>query len=147
MRSRHSSAFVARFSSVIAFAIAKLCGADVRLKRGVYRALTYIEGATPGDAIAITFRRMRLNRNWGYTNYRLGVFSLTPASIEALYPNKYKENLVIPGRSNAVPWDLDLAKGTVRLREPRSRTHAMEFPARPMLGCVGVAAPGDFGAS
>jgi len=107
----------------------------------------YIEGAAPGDAIAVTFRRVRLNRNWGYTNYRLGVFSLTPGSIETLYPNRYKESVVIDGRSNAVPWDLDLARGVVRLREPVSKVHKMEFPARPMLGCVGVAAPGDFGAS
>ncbi len=107
----------------------------------------FIEGAAPGDAIAVTFRRMRMNRNWGFSNYRLGVFSLTPASIETLYSNKYKESLVIPGRSNAVPWDLDLAKGTVRLREPHSKTHSMEFPAKPMLGCIGVAAPGDFGPS
>lgn len=107
----------------------------------------YVEGAAPGDAIAVTFRRMRMNRNWGYTNYRLGLFSLTPAAIETLYPNTYKEGLVIPGRSNVVPWDLDLAKGTVRLREPRSKTQPMEFPARPMLGCVGVAASGDFGPS
>ncbi len=105
----------------------------------------YIEGAAPGDAIAVTFGRIRMNRNWGYTNYRLGVFSLTPGAIETLYPNNYKEGLVIPGRSNTVPWDLDLAKGTVRLREPRSKAHPMEFPARPMLGCVGVAAPADFG--
>jgi acetamidase/formamidase len=107
----------------------------------------YIEGAAPGDAIAVTFRRIRMNRNWGYTNYRLGLFSLTPGAAETLYPNKYKEGVVIPGRSNAVPWDLDLAKGTVRLREPRSQAHPMEFPARPMLGCVGVAAAGDFGPS
>ena len=107
----------------------------------------YIEGAASGDAIAVTFGRIRMNRNWGYTNYRLGVFSLTPGSIEALYPNRYKEDIVIPGRSNAVPWDLDLTKNTVRLREPRSKAHPMEFPARPMLGCVGVAAPADFGPS
>jgi amidase len=107
----------------------------------------YVEGAAPGDAIAVTFRRIRMNRNWGYSNYRLGVFSLTPAAIETLYPNRYKEGVVIPGRSNAVPWDLDLANGMARLREPRSKLHPMEFPARPMLGCVGVAAPGDFGPS
>jgi acetamidase/formamidase len=105
----------------------------------------HVEGAAPGDAIAVTFRRIRMNRNWGYSNYRLGVFSLMPSTIEALYPNKYKEGVVIPGRSNAVPWDIDLAKGTVRLREPISKLHRMEFSARPMLGCVGVAAPGDFG--
>ena len=104
----------------------------------------YVEGAEPGDAIAVTFRKIRMNRNWGFSNYRLGLFSLSPNSIESLYPNRYKENAVIEGRSNAVPWDLDVAKGTVRLREPASRVHRMEFPARPMLGCVGVAPPGDF---
>jgi len=107
----------------------------------------YVEGAEPGDAIAVTFRKIRMNRNWGFSNYRLGLFSLSPNSIESLYPNRYKENAVIEGRSNAVPWDLDVAKGTVRLREPASRVHRMEFPARPMLGCVGVAAPADFGPS
>jgi acetamidase/formamidase len=88
-----------------------------------------------------------MNRNWGYTNYRLGLFSLTAGAIERTYPNNYKEGVVIPGRSNAVPWDLDLEKATVRVREPRSKVHPMEFAARPMLGCVGVAAPADFGPS
>ena len=63
----------------------------------------YVEGAAPGDAIAVTFRRIRMNRNWGYTNYRLGLFALNPTSIEKLYPNHYKDGAVIPGRSNAVP--------------------------------------------
>ena len=107
----------------------------------------HIEGAAPGDAIAVTFRRIRMNRNWGYTNYRLGLFSLAAGSIEKLYPNSYKEGAVYAGRSNAVPWDLDLQKGTVRLREPVSKVHKLEFPARPMLGCVGVAAAADFGPS
>ncbi len=107
----------------------------------------FIEGAEPGDAIAVTFRKITMNRNWGWTNYRLGVFSLAPASIEGLYPNRYKDGVVLPGRANAVPWDLDLARKTVRLREPVSRAIKFEFPARPMLGCVGVAAAGDFGPS
>ena len=107
----------------------------------------YVEGAEPGDSIAVTFFRIRMNRNWGFSNYRLGVFSLAPGTIEELYPNRYKEGLVIPGRSNSVPWDLNIEKGTVRLREPVSKTHKMEFAARPMLGCVGVAAGGDFGPS
>jgi acetamidase/formamidase len=105
----------------------------------------YIEDAAPGDAIAVTFRKMRMNRNWGYSAYRLGLYSLTSNSIEALYPNRYKEGAVIEGRSNVVRWDLDLKNGVVRLREPVSKVHKMEFPARPMLGCVGVAAAGDFG--
>ena len=63
----------------------------------------YIEGAAPGDAIAITFRSIRMNRNWGYSGYRLGLFSLTANSIENLYPNRYKEGVVIEGRSNVGP--------------------------------------------
>lgn len=105
----------------------------------------YIEGAAPGDAIAVTFRKIRMNRDWGWSAYRLGLFSLTPSSIETLYPNNYKEGAVFEGRANVVPWNLDLKKGTVRLREPVSKSQRMEFPARPMLGCVGVAAAGDFG--
>ena len=104
----------------------------------------FIEGAEPGDALAIRFSRIRMNRNWGWSNYRLGLFSLAPESIESLYPRRYKDDLIRPGRSDLVPWDLDLQRGTVRLREPVSKVHPMEFPARPMLGCVGVAAVGDF---
>jgi amidase len=107
----------------------------------------FIEGAAPGDAIAVTFKSVRMNRNWGFTTYRLGLFSLAASSIEKLYSSNYKEGAVYAGRSNAVPWDIDLEKRTVRLREPVSKVHKMEFSARPMLGCVGVAAPGDFGPS
>ncbi|MBC8165657.1 MAG: acetamidase/formamidase family protein [Bryobacteraceae bacterium] len=105
----------------------------------------YIEGAEAGDAVAVTFRKVRMNRNWGWSGYRLGLFSLAPNSIETLYPNRYKEGAAFEGRANIVPWDLDLKKGTVRLREPISKKHRFEFAARPMLGCVGVAAAGDFG--
>ena len=104
----------------------------------------YVEGAESGDSLAIRFTKVTLNRNWGYTAYRLALFSLTPDSIERLYPGRYKDDLVIPGRANVVPWDIDIARKTVRLREPASGTTRLEFPARPMVGCVGVAPPGDF---
>lgn len=103
----------------------------------------YIEGAEPGDALIVTLNRVRLNRNWGWTSYRLGLFSLMPSYIEKAYPNHYKKDLVQPGRDNLVPWDIDLATNTVRLREPTSRGLKLEFAAEPMLGCVGVAAPGE----
>jgi len=107
----------------------------------------YIEGAAPGDAIAVTFRKIRMNRNWGWSAYRLGLYSLAPSSIEGLYPNRYKDGAAFEGRANVVPWDLDLKKATVRLREPSSKRQRFEFAAQPMLGCVGVAAAGDFGPS
>ena len=104
----------------------------------------FVEGAEAGDTLAVKLRKVRLNRNWGYSAYRLGLFSLTADYVETIYANRYKPDLVRKGRDNIVPWDIDLARGTVRLREPASSKLKLEFPARPMLGCIGVAAPGDF---
>src|SRR5262245_5663873 len=104
----------------------------------------YAEGAEPSDALIVRFTKVRMNRRWGWTAYRLGLFSLTPESIESLYPNRYKDDLIRSGQSNLIPWELDLERQTVRLREPASQIIKFEFPARPMLGCVGVAPAGDF---
>jgi len=104
----------------------------------------YVEGAEPGDALLVTFRRVAMNRNWGWTNYRLGSFAVTGDYMESVYPNRYKEDLVHKGRANNVPWDIDLEKKTVRLREPSSARVRFEYPALPMLGCVGVAPEGNF---
>jgi len=104
----------------------------------------YVEGAERGDTLIVTLRKVRLNRTWGYSAYRLGLFSLTPDYVEGIYSNQYKKDLVRKGSASIVPWDIDIARGTVRLREPASSRMKLEFPARPMLGCIGVAAPGDF---
>src|SRR5262245_42912616 len=97
----------------------------------------HVEGAEPGDALVIRFTRVRMNRTWGFSSYRLGLYSLMPESIEGIYPNRYRPNEIIADRVNVVPWDLDLTRQTVRLREPTSKAHRMEFAAKPMLGCVG----------
>src|SRR5215469_3684952 len=78
----------------------------------------YIEGAEPGDAILVHLRKVRLNRNWGSTSYRLAPFSVLPEFVESFYPNHYKPDVVRKGRDNVLPWDLDLKNNTVRLREP-----------------------------
>jgi acetamidase/formamidase len=104
----------------------------------------YIEGAEPGDAIRVELRRVRLNRDWGYSNYRLLLDALQPGAIETLYPNQFKPDSVIPGRASSVRWDLDLTRNMVKLHDPVSTRVKFEFPALPMLGCIGVAAPGDF---
>src|ERR1700676_2710103 len=104
----------------------------------------FIEGAEPGDSLIVTLRRVRLNRNWGYSAYRLGLYSLMPDYVESIYSNHYKGELVRKGSDTQVPWNIDLDRTTVRLREPSSSRVKLEFPARPMLGCIGVAAPGDF---
>ena len=104
----------------------------------------YIEGAEPGDAIGVTLRKVRPSRGTAWSFYRLGHFSLTGSAIENLYPNSYKADLVRPGRSDLLLWDVDTIKGTVKLREPVSARHKLEFPMEPMLGVVGVAPAGDF---
>ncbi len=104
----------------------------------------YIEGAEPGDAILVHLSKVRLNRNWGYSGLRLGLFALTPEYVEHLFPGTYKMDLVRKGSANMAPWDLDLVHNTVHLREPSSAHVKLDFPAKPMLGCIGVAAPGDF---
>src|SRR3954454_23580077 len=103
-----------------------------------------VEGAEPGDALVVHLKKVRLNRDWGWSAFRLGLFALTPEAVEHVYSNEYKPDLVRPGRSTLVPWDIDLKANTVRLREPSSKAHPLEFPARPMLGCIGVAPAGDF---
>ncbi len=104
----------------------------------------FVEGAEPGDAIAVKITKLSMNRDWGWSAYRLGLFSLTPEAVEHVYPNEFKPDLVRKGRSSLVIWDLDLKKKTVKLREPVSKVLNMEFPAKPMLGCIGVAPAGDF---
>jgi acetamidase/formamidase len=104
----------------------------------------YVEGAEPGDALVIRFTRVRMNRNWGWSNYRLGLYSLMPESIEGIYANRYRPGEIMKERVSVVPWDIDLKRSTVKLREPASAVHKMEFAAKPMLGCVGVAPAGDF---
>ncbi|MBI4625779.1 MAG: hypothetical protein HY736_21485 [Verrucomicrobia bacterium] len=48
-----------------------------------------MEGAEPGDALVVRFSKVRMNRTWGFTAYRLGLFALTPEAITTLYPGKY----------------------------------------------------------
>jgi acetamidase/formamidase len=104
----------------------------------------FVEGAEPGDALVVRLKKVRLNRDWGWSGFRLGLFSLTPEVVEHIYPNNVHPDLVIKGRATIVPWDLDRKANTVRLRTPKSQVHPLEFPAKPMLGCIGVAPAGDF---
>src|SRR5579863_7189415 len=104
----------------------------------------FIEGAEPGDSIFIHLNKVRLNRDWGWTAFRLGLYSLLPAAIEGIYPNRYKQDFPIPGRSDRIKWEIDLQHNMVELRDPMSKVVRLRFPAVPMLGCIGTAAPGDF---
>lgn len=104
----------------------------------------FIEGAEPGDALVVHFRRIRPNRPTAWSYYRLGTFSLLPDAVERLYPNSYNPGSVRPNRSNLLLWDVDLSRNVVKLHDPISAVSKLEFPTQPMLGVVGVAPAGDF---
>jgi len=104
----------------------------------------FVEGAEAGDALRVHLRKLELNRNWGSSCYRLGLFAVTPEFIPTMPPNNLYPDRVIKGSSDLVRWDIDLAQKKVRLRDPASGQPRLEFTARPMLGCIGVAAEGEF---
>jgi amidase len=101
----------------------------------------YIEGADYGDALAVHLDKVRLNRNWGYTSYRLSPAILS--NIDNLYPNVYKMGALRPQRADLIPWDLDLERGVANPRLLEGSGFRFNLPVRPMLGCIGVAPPGE----
>ena len=103
----------------------------------------YIEGAERGDALEVHLDRVRLNRNWGYTSYRLSPDILTAAAAERQYKNFYKMDALRPQQADLIPWDIELERGTVSPRMLEGSGFRFNLPVRPMLGCIGVATPGD----
>lgn len=102
----------------------------------------YIQDAEYGDSLEVHLDKVRLNRNWGYTSYRLSGDILTASAAEAQYKNFYKMNVLRPQRADLIPWDIDLAKQTVTPRLLEGSGYKFSIPAKPMLGCIGVATEG-----
>jgi acetamidase/formamidase len=94
-----------------------------------------IEGAMPGDVIAVRIRKLRLNRGTAISDDGLVDRALTTE-----YAGEHKDN-----NFNNVVWKLDAEKGVATLAKPPAHLKDLAVPVRPMLGCVGVA-PGFGGA-
>lgn len=103
----------------------------------------FIEEAEYGDALEVHLDRVRCNRNYGYTSYRLSPGILNPATVETLYKNFYKADVLRPGRADLIPWDIDLKRGVTSPRLLEGSNFKFDLPLRPMLGCIGVAPPGE----
>jgi acetamidase/formamidase len=97
----------------------------------------YIEGAEPGDALVVRLDRVRLNRTTGYTAFR--VSALTDSARDKYAPAPYVEGAVLPGRTDLIPFVIDLKNNTARPKETLSERADLVFRAVPMLGCIGVA--------
>lgn len=87
----------------------------------------FIEGANPGDTLAVRIDRLTPSRATGWTYSPLAFTVLDPAAIPDRPP---------PQR---VVWDIGGNTGTVRLREPPKGLEDFAPPLQPMIGCFGVA--------
>ena len=91
----------------------------------------YVDGAAPGDTLAITINKLQLNRNSALSDGRLAPTSVTPFYFsEARIADDLGEH-----------WLIDLEGGVARLRTPSERLKSFTVPVRPMLGCIATAPP------
>jgi acetamidase/formamidase len=88
----------------------------------------YIEGAEPGDTVAIHVTRLRLNRDWAISTDTLSNLAITPELAARM--NR---------QGQLVRWRLDLQR-RIAMREDASANLAQySVPLRPMLGCIALA--------
>ncbi|MFW5743828.1 MAG: acetamidase/formamidase family protein [Spirochaetota bacterium] len=91
----------------------------------------YVEGAMPGDTLAVTFESVWPNRTTGFTSPRIA-----PAVLEPGCRVDPEEGV------DLCTWTVDLEAGTARMSEPASQLADLVLPLEPMLGCFGVAPSG-----
>lgn len=91
----------------------------------------FVEGALPGDTLAVRLIKVRLNRDTAISDGIIAAGALDPA-----YNANYKE----PGIAHVV-WQLDREQGVARLQVPGDHLKNYSVPLRPMLGCIAVAPP------
>ncbi|MGA1195481.1 MAG: acetamidase/formamidase family protein, partial [Candidatus Latescibacterota bacterium] len=105
----------------------------------------YIEGAEPGDSIAVTFDHLMPNRAWGHTSARVAANVLDPG-----YTPKFDNNI------SRIIWKIDFENKTATPAEVCEGSHQttlgdgipatgylqkLTLPLNPHPGCFGVAPP------
>jgi acetamidase/formamidase len=108
-------------------------GAD---ERGVSRSLGgnpqtgpfYVDGAWPGDTLAIHFTRIRLNRD-----YAISDDVIVNRAVDSDLAIKLKDT------GNDVRWHLDRERMVATSERPGDHLRNFTVPLRPMLGCVATA--------
>ena len=91
----------------------------------------FVEGAEPGDTLAVRFDRLRPNRPRGFT-----APLVAPNVVDPWFPWELED----PGVSGD-DWFLDLDRGVATLESPPPGLEHLELPLEPFLGCFGVAPP------
>ena len=92
----------------------------------------YIEGAEPGDTLAVHLERLVPNRSFGYSDRRIAANVVDPDHVPELpWP--------AAGESPRTHWRVDVDAWTATLVEPETQLGALTLPLDPMVGCFGVA--------
>jgi acetamidase/formamidase len=91
----------------------------------------YVEGAMPGDTLAIKFNRIRLNRDTAGSGDRIVPDALNAGYFrDAKFDDKFSSE-----------WKLDRENGVAMLAKPSEHLKNFRVKLQPMLGCVAVAPP------
>jgi acetamidase/formamidase len=88
----------------------------------------FVEGAEPGDALAVRIDRLFPNRAHGISSAVVATNVVDPDFVRGLPEERL------------VRWELDLQHGTATLPAWGLSGQALTLPLEPMLGCLGVAA-------
>ena len=90
----------------------------------------YVEGAEPGDTLAVFLDRISPNRAIGYTSNVVAPNVVDPTYVRELPLGQLTE------------WRVDKERGIATLVKPVPMLDHMQVPLAPMLGCFGVAPSG-----
>jgi amidase len=90
----------------------------------------YVEGAEPGDTLAVRLDLLRPNRERGFTGTLVAPNVVDPSFATELPYDSVRDDDF---------WSLDLERWTARLEDPPPGLESLELPLDPMLGCFGVA--------
>jgi amidase len=103
----------------------------------------YVEGAEPGDTLAVHFDRMWPNRKVGFTRKLVAPWVVDPEFVSELpYEPMLGPRPSPPDERHVDLWELDLERGVCRLQTRRPGLEALQqLRIEPMLGCFGVAPP------
>ena len=91
----------------------------------------YIEGAFPGDTLAVKLTKVRLNRDSAGSGDQIADSALQTGYIRRA---KFKDDF----DSN---WVIDTEKGVARLKNPSEHLKNYTVKLQPMMGCIAVAPP------
>ncbi len=89
----------------------------------------YIEGAEPGDTLAVTIDTLWPNRDLGYIYAAVAENTVDPGYIAEL--PRLEDRVGV--------WRVDRTAGTARLEKPLGNLGSFEVKLDPMIGCFGVA--------